>query len=85
MTKEKNIYPKLSQGTLTSAYGRDYSTKAEVIADFRAGKDFIVNFPKGSIYCSIRDGVIGEMIKFPYNKGKEAIFYTITASDFITQ
>jgi len=28
--------------TLTPAYGRDYTSKAKAEADFRAGKDFII-------------------------------------------
>lgn len=28
--------------TLTPAYGRDYKSKAAVVADFKAGKDFII-------------------------------------------
>ena len=85
MTKDQIYYPQLSKGTLTPAYDRDYSTKAEVIKAFRAGKDFKFNHKAVSIYCSIRDGVIGEMIKLKYNKKTKALFYTITASDFVTQ
>jgi hypothetical protein len=29
--------------TLTPAYGRDYTSKAKAIADWEAGKDFILN------------------------------------------
>ena len=29
--------------TLTPAYGRDYTSKKSVLADFLAGKDFILN------------------------------------------
>ena len=29
--------------TLTPAYGRDYTSKAKVLADLKAGKDFIIN------------------------------------------
>lgn len=28
--------------TLTPAYGRDYKSKAEVLADFNANKDFVI-------------------------------------------
>jgi len=31
--------------TLTPAYGRDYKSKAEVLADFDANKDFIISDP----------------------------------------
>jgi len=29
--------------TLTPAYGRDYTSKAKVMADLKANKDFIIN------------------------------------------
>ena len=84
MTKQQITFPQLSQGTLTPAYGRDYSSKAEVIADFRAGKDFRVSWPQGSTLCSIRDGVIGELVKLRYDGNRQALFYTITVTDFVT-
>jgi len=84
MTKNQITYPKLSEGVLTPAYGRNYKTEAEVIKDFQAGKDFTFNFPTGRVYCSIRDSVIGERIKLRYNKQEKAVFYTITATDFVT-
>lgn len=83
MTKQNITYPKLSEGVLTPAYGRDYRNKADLIKDFRAGKDFKIIWQESATYCSIRDGVIDEMVKFRYNRGEKAIFYTITASDFV--
>ena len=72
----------LSQGVLWPAYGRDYKTKAEIIKDFRAGKDFKIGFYNGqSTYCSIRDAQIGELIKLRYDKRTKAMFYAITAQD----
>jgi hypothetical protein len=38
---------------LTPAYGRDYKSKAEVLAAWQAGKDFIL--ATTGQYCSIRD------------------------------
>ncbi len=83
MTKAEKTNPKLSAGVLTPAYGRDYKNKADLIKDFRSGKDFRINFHTGRTYCSIRDGVIGEMVKLRYDKQTKALFYTITAQDFI--
>lgn len=40
--------------TISPAYGRDYRTAAEAIADWRAGRDFSIGGPGGP-YCSIRD------------------------------
>jgi len=45
---------------LTPAYGRDYSSREEVILDLNAGKDFRANGPGGSGYCSIRDLADGD-------------------------
>lgn len=84
MTKQGIVYPQLSSGTLTPAYGRDYSTKAEVIKDFRENKDFQFHNERSSILCSIRDGVIGELVKLRYNNQREVLFYTITAADFVS-
>jgi hypothetical protein len=83
MTKNQIIYPQLSEGVLLPAYGRDYKSEAEVIKNFQAGRDFEINYPTGSTYCSIRDGVIGERVKLRYNKGTQELFYTITAKDFL--
>jgi hypothetical protein len=38
----------MTSGTLTPAYGRDYKSKAEVLAAWNEGKDFILNTPQGS-------------------------------------
>lgn len=42
-------------GTLTPAYGRDYKTKEQALASWNSGKDFRINCPEGSTYCSVRD------------------------------
>jgi len=39
--------------TISPAYGRDYKSKAEVLEDLRAGKDFIVHEPHGSAYINL--------------------------------
>lgn len=42
-------------GTLTPAYGRDYATVEEALKHWHEGKDFKINNPLMSTYCSIRD------------------------------
>lgn len=42
-------------GTLTPAYGRDYESGEKTLAAWNAGKDFRINCPQGSTYCSVRD------------------------------
>lgn len=39
-------------GTLTPAYGRDYKTKKEILADWEAGKDFVLNTYNGGGYVN---------------------------------
>jgi len=46
---------KLSGGTLSPAYGRDYKNRLSVVTDLNAGKDFMMNTYNGSGYCSVRD------------------------------
>ncbi len=43
------------EGTLTPSYGRDYKSKAVALADWNAGKDFMLNTFNGSGLCSRRD------------------------------
>ena len=43
-------------GTLTPAYGRDYKTGPDALADWLKGKDFVINNPEMRTYCSIVDG-----------------------------
>ncbi len=62
--------------TLTPAYGRDYKSKADALAAFRGGKDFIINdisCPWDGKPCSIRDLEPGEKVKIRY-KGLRNVF-----------
>lgn len=51
---------KITGGTLTPAYGRDYTRRADVVDDLNAGLDFYANTPVGHGYCSIRDLADGQ-------------------------
>lgn len=42
-------------GTLTGAYGKDYKSKKELLADWNAGKDFTLNTYNGQGYVSRRE------------------------------
>ncbi len=79
MTNEYKI-PKLN-GTLLPAYGRDYKSKANVIADFQAGKDFEHVKLGGFQYCSIRDCKEGDLIKLRYDRERKVVFYRVTGLD----
>lgn len=62
--------------TLTPAYGRDYKSKADALAAFRGGKDFIINdvtSPWDGKPCSISDLSEGERVKIRY-KGLRNVF-----------
>lgn len=62
--------------TLTPAYGRDYKSRADALAAFRGGKDFIINDVTSRWYgkpCSIRDLTEGEKVRIRY-KGLRNVF-----------
>ena len=46
---------KVTTGTLTPAYGRDYKGKAALVADLNAGKDFVLNTFNGGGYVGLSD------------------------------
>lgn len=54
--------------TVVPAYGRDYKSKAEVLTDWKAGKDFQLQTPFESGYCSIRDFAPGVTVNIRYKK-----------------
>lgn len=59
------IQGKLSGVTLTPAYGRDYKSKAEIVAALNKPEDFTANHFTGTTYCSVRDLADGEhMIRY---------------------
>ena len=61
----------LLYGTLTPAYGRDYKSGAEALKAWSDGKDFVINNPQSSTYCSVRDGEdlsAGSRLQLRYKK-----------------
>lgn len=63
---------------LTPAYGRDYTSKAKVEADFRQGKDFVLNSFNGSTTnCSISDFEKGVKVNLRYKKCTSVAVITV--------
>lgn len=63
------------------AYGRDYSSEADCLADWQAGKDFRATGVHSG-YCSIRDldfmrGQEIECVDFRYDKGTQRVVLSI--------
>ena len=56
---------------LAQAYGRNRKTKAEVIADFRAGKDFGGDYSIGFAYTNISDFKTGETVLLRYDSDRK--------------
>lgn len=57
--------------TVTPAYGRDYKSKADAIADWNGGKDFIIadiSSPDDGRMCSCRDFPESQKIQLRYKK-----------------
>jgi hypothetical protein len=79
-------------GTLTPAYGRDYRTSADVLKDWNANKDFVLNNPHGQTYINKIDAENygGTSFQFRYRKIEEVGMltrqsdgtWTVTADDF---
>lgn len=56
---------------LQQAYGRNRKTKAEVIADFRAGKDFAGDYSIGFAYTGIADFKTGETVMLRFDSDRK--------------
>lgn len=64
-----NMTEKISGGTLTPAYGREYTKRATIIEDLNKGQDFVWNSYNGSGYCSIRDLADGQyQVRYHQNR-----------------
>ena len=59
--------------TLLPAYGRDYKSKAAILADWHNGLDFCI--AATGQYCSIRDD-LGNTIGLRYNKHRSIVYVT---------
>jgi hypothetical protein len=68
---------KLFKGTLTPAHGRDYKSAKDAIADFNAGKDFVLNTHLGSTYCSKTDFAPGANLVIRYKRNTKLCTYYI--------
>lgn len=66
----------LTGGTFSPAYGRDYKSKAEVVAAFEAGKDFMFNSYNGDGYASIADVAPGARVQLRYAGQRKVTVYT---------
>ena len=64
--------------TLTPAYGRDYTSKAKAEADLRSGKDFVLNAPQGTTYCSVRDFNKGDTLNVRYKQQRNVASFKLT-------
>lgn len=61
---------KLTGGTLTPAYGRDYSRREQIVDDLNAGKDFMIAAGHVGGYCSIRNLADGQFQARDFSKRK---------------
>ena len=51
---------KITGGTLSPAYGRDYSNRQSIVVDLNKGVDFRIQSYNLDTYCSIRDLADGQ-------------------------
>lgn len=59
--------------TLTPAYGRVYTRKTDVIADFNAGKDFLAHTPYKTAYVSKPEIEPGTWVQIRYGTKLERV------------
>lgn len=57
---------KITGGSFGPAFGREYTKRAEIVADLNNGADFRYYSPRGGAYCSIRDLADGQF-QFRYH------------------
>ena len=59
--------------TIVPAYGRDYKSLKEAMADWQAGKDFLLidMFSERMGYCNIRDFPTGTEFKLRYGNQRK--------------
>ena len=67
----------LTYGVLTPAYGRDYKSAKDAVADFNAGKDFVVNSVSFSGYASKSDFAVGSHLTLRYGKNRKVTAVTV--------
>lgn len=63
--------------TLTPAYGRDYKSKKALLADFNAGKDFIINdiFHPYDGKPANKADLAGETLQFRYGNMRKTFVH----------
>lgn len=71
----------LTHGTITPAYGRDYTSLKALTADFLAGKDFVYQSFDGSGYVSRSDFAVGARIQARYGKLRKVGMVVVPQSD----
>jgi len=60
---------------ISGAYGRDYKSSKNAIADFKANKDFVLQ-PDGC-YCSIRDFAPGVTVEIRYKHMASVVLHKV--------
>lgn len=67
--------------TLTPAYGRDYTSKAKLLEDFNADKDFILNTHTGRSLPINKSQITAESectsVQFRYGKNRKTFTHTV--------
>lgn len=63
--------------TITPAYGRDYRNKADAIADFVAGKDFVLQSYNGSGYVDVDAFASGSTVNIRYAQLRKIAVYRV--------
>lgn len=63
-------------GSVTPAYGRDYTDEEAAVRDWKDGKDFVyhnITSPYSGMYCSCRDFNTDDTLQLRFNKKEEVV------------
>lgn len=77
----------MNSASVVPAYGRDYKSKKEVLADFLAGKDFRLETFNQSFYFNIQDLDLPEWkfshLQFRFKKLQNVCVFNVTTRKMV--
>ena len=62
---------------LTPAYGRDYTSRVDVLRDLNAGKDFVANIGASSGYIGLSDLADGGRFQVRYSQIRKTFVFRV--------
>lgn len=65
--------------TISGAYGRDYKSKAAIVADIADGKDFVCrDLANDGRYCSPLEDFAGQTVQVRYQRDRKVAVFNLS-------